>query len=101
MRKLLVAILSLCAIVGTFVILSQLSSPTGPVVETQMQSIADKVASDAVDQYQITAKSGGPMDRCVQAGMVSAAFLQAKNDAQYSTWKKIERKDCKAAGVSQ
>jgi hypothetical protein len=66
-----------------------------------MQEIADKVASDAVDQYRITAKSGGPMDRCVQAGMVSAAFLQAKNDTQYSTWKKIERKDCNAAGVTQ
>jgi hypothetical protein len=101
MRKVLVAILSLCAIVGTFVILSQFSSPTGPVVETQMQNIADKVASDAVDQYKITAKPGGPIDRCAQAGMVSAAFLQAKNDVQYSAWKKIERKDCKAAGVPQ
>ena len=34
------------------VVLSQLSSPAGLVVESQMHDIADKVASDAVDQYR-------------------------------------------------
>ena len=101
MRKLLGAVLLIFAVGLGVVSLSHLTDPTGPVVETQMQSIADKVANDAVDQYQITAKSGGPMDRCAQAGMVLAAFLQDKNDAQYSHWKTVERRDCKAAGISQ
>jgi len=90
------------AMVGiAFVVLSQFSSPTGPVVESQMQDIADKVANDAVDQYKIAARSGSSMDRCVQAGMVTAAFLQAKNETQYSSWKRVEHKDCNEAGIPQ
>ncbi|HEX4310103.1 MAG TPA: hypothetical protein VHZ25_08740 [Acidobacteriaceae bacterium] len=101
MRKLLTAVVALVGIGIVFVALSQISSPTGPVVESQMQDIADKVASDAVDQYNITLRSGSAMDRCVQAGMVTAAFLQAKNEVQYSQWKEVEHKDCKEAGIDQ
>jgi hypothetical protein len=66
-----------------------------------LQNISDKVAQDAVDQYNIAARSGSAMDRCVQAGMVTAAFLQAKNNPAYSEWKVTETRDCAAAGVSR
>ena len=66
---------------------------------TDLQNISDKVAQDAVDQYNIAARSGSAMDRCVQAGMVAAAFLQAKNNPAYSEWKVTEGRDCRAAGV--
>jgi len=38
---------------------------------------------------------------CVQAGMVSAAYLQANDEPNYQKWKAIEKTDCKTAGLSQ
>jgi len=64
-----------------------------------MAKIHDKVAADAVEQYNITVRSGSAMDRCVHAGIVAAAYLQAKNEAYYKRWKDTEDADCKAAGV--
>ena len=69
--------------------------------EQQMQGIQDKVADDAVEQYRMVEKSGSAIDKCVQAGMVSAAYLQAKNDAEYSSWKSIEKLNCANAGVQR
>ncbi len=69
--------------------------------DSDMQNIKDKVASDSVAQYRIAERNGTAMDRCVQAGMVTAAFLQAKDEDDYRQWKAIEAKDCRAAGVSQ
>jgi hypothetical protein len=64
-----------------------------------LADINQKVASDAVSQYQIAKRNGTTMDACVHAGFVSAAYLQAKNEAEYKRWKKIEGDDCRAAGV--
>lgn len=57
------------------------------------------VASGAVDQYEIAKRGGDKVDRCVRAGIVAAAYLQAKDEANYATWKQTEKADCKAAGV--
>ena len=70
-------------------------------VDQQMHSIQDKVASDAVEQYRMVEKSGSAIDKCVQAGMVSAAYLQAKNEEDYSSWKSIERLNCANAGIAK
>ena len=40
------------------------------------------------------------MDAYVAAGMVSAAFLQAKDEENYKKWKAIEKDEAKRAGVS-
>lgn len=66
-----------------------------------MTKIENKVATDAVDQYRIAERSGTKMDRCVQAGLVSAAYLQAKDEDNYKVWKRTERIDCDAAGVPE
>jgi hypothetical protein len=66
-----------------------------------MRDITAQVAGDAVDQYQIAAKSGTDMDKCVQAGFVVASFLQAKDDSSYAKWQTVQAKDCAAAGVSR
>ena len=66
-----------------------------------MANIQNQVAADVVQQYGITQRNGTAMDRCVQAGMVAAAFLQAQDEANYQQWKAIEKKDCRAAGVSR
>ena len=70
-----------------------------PAVDAQVQGIQDKVAADAVEQYRMVEKSGSAIDKCVQAGMVSAAYLQAKNEEEYSSWKSIEKLNCVNAGL--
>jgi hypothetical protein len=37
----------------------------------------------------------------VQAGMVSAAYLQANDSFNYNQWKATEKSDCRAAGMPQ
>jgi hypothetical protein len=71
------------------------------LAEEQMQDINKKVASDAVEQYEIAKRGGTAMDRCVQAGMVAAAYLQAKDEDNYTTWKATEGADCATAGISR
>jgi len=68
-------------------------------VATNMSNIEQQVAADAVKQYNIAKSSGKAMDACVQAGLVSAAYLQAKDQGNYQSWKAIEDSDCRAAGV--
>lgn len=65
----------------------------------EMNRIEAQVAQDAVKQYEIAKRNGTAMDRCVQAGMVTAAFLQANDEANYSAWKRTEEADCRAAGL--
>lgn len=65
-----------------------------------MQNITNQVATDAVKQYMIAKRNGAtPIDICVQAGFVSAAYLQAQDESNYSKWKSIEKSDCEYAGV--
>lgn len=66
---------------------------------TEMQKIENQVATDAVTQYQIAKRQGNPIQVCVQAGLVSAAYLQAKDEPNYQQWKKTESEDCRRAGL--
>ena len=70
-----------------------------PAAQNMMNDIYKKVATDAVDQYNITKRNGTAIDICVHAGMVSAAYLQGKDEANYTIWKATEAADCKAAGM--
>jgi hypothetical protein len=65
-----------------------------------LDGIKAKVASDAVEKYGIAKRNGSPVDICVQAGMVTAAFLQAKDEPNYAKWKATQGADCKRAGVA-
>lgn len=71
------------------------------LVESQMADIENKVAEDSVEQYNIAKRQGDKIQICVQAGLVSAAYLQAKDEAKYTEWKSIESSDCKAAGLNR
>lgn len=64
----------------------------------EMNKIQNQVADDSVQQYQIAKSGGDKMQICVQAGMVSAAYLQAKDQENYLKWKQTEKSDCKKAG---
>lgn len=70
-------------------------------VASDMAKLEDQVAIDSVNQYNIAKRQGDPIQICVQAGMVTAAYLQAKDEANYQAWKRTEAQDCKRAGVVQ
>ena len=67
--------------------------------DSSLQDIKDKVAGDAVAQYNIASSQGDKMQKCVQAGLVSAAYLQAQDQSNYDIWKATERVDCTVAGL--
>ncbi|MCC3344851.1 hypothetical protein [Psychrobacter sanguinis] len=69
--------------------------------EQQLTAIHAKVADDAVEQYDIAKKQGDKVQICAQAGIVSAAYMQAKDEPKYNEWKAVEKADCKAAGITQ
>ena len=65
-----------------------------------MRNIERQVAQDSVEQYNIAKAQGDPIQICVQAGLVSAAYLQAKDQSSYNRWKTIEKADCAKAGIT-
>lgn len=68
-------------------------------VASSMADISNQVANDAVAQYEIAKRQGDPIQVCVQAGFVSAAYLQAKDEARYGAAKATEKADCARAGM--
>jgi hypothetical protein len=66
-----------------------------------MRTIEQQVAVDSEAQYNITMQSGTAIDQCAQAGMVVAAYLQAKDQSSYANWKAIQKRDCALAGLPQ
>lgn len=67
-----------------------------------IQDITNAVATDMVERYEMAKRnSAAPLDICVQAGLVTAGFLQAKNEENYKKWKDIEKADCAAAGIQK
>lgn len=75
------------------------SGIVGRMADAGMKDIHSKVVADSIEQYEIAKESGSDMDACVQAGMVAAAALQAKDREEYKKWKGIESEDCEAAGM--
>lgn len=68
-------------------------------VASQMDEIHNQVADDAIKQYEIVKKDGTEIECYTQASLVAAAFLQAKDEANYNKWKEIEKQHAKAAGL--
>lgn len=60
-----------------------------------------EVAADFKEQYAIAKRQGDKIQICVQAGLVAAGYLQAKDERNYQIWKETERDDCAAAGVER
>ena len=76
-------------------------SDSGSTGTSSMNSLYNSVATDAVKQYEIAARQGDKIQICVQAGLVSAAYLQAKDETNYQAWKATEKKVCERAGMPQ
>ncbi len=77
------------------------AAPDSPLVSANMQSIHDKVVTDALAQFDIVKESGSAVDKCVQAGMVKAALLQAQDAKGYASWTQLEEQLCKSAGLNR
>jgi hypothetical protein len=94
-------------LVVTYVAVSSGTKPSSTVTANPVDAVADlgmdgiykKVCTDAVEQYNIAKRNGTPIDACAHAGMVAAAFLQAKDERNYALWKKTEKSDCVKAGM--
>ena len=67
---------------------------------SDLHDIENKVARDAVQEYEIAQRNGKPMDVCVHR-FVSAAYLQAKDEPNYQRWKQTETADCAKAGIQK
>ena len=93
----------IAALVGLVVVGAGIWFYFGGGLEKQAQKdlgrIKQQVAEDAVKQYEIAKRSGSAMDACVHAGLVAAAYIQAKDEANYQKWKQIEAEDCRRAGA--
>jgi len=63
--------------------------------------INSQVVDEALKEFEIVKKGGDKMEICVRAGFVAEAYLQAKDEAKYTEWKKTEKDLCKAAGMPQ
>jgi uncharacterized ion transporter superfamily protein YfcC len=70
-------------------------------VANDMQNIENQVAVDAEKQYEIAKSQGDLMQTYVQASLVAAAYLQAKDEVNYKKWKAIEKEDSVNAGMPQ
>ena len=64
-----------------------------------MAKLEQQVASDFTQQYEIAKRNGSPADICIQAGIVAASYLQAKDEPNYQTWKATQKSDCAKAGL--
>jgi large-conductance mechanosensitive channel len=64
-----------------------------------MQDVENKVAIDAIQEYEIVKRNGSATDICVYASFVAAAYLQAKDETNYQRWKITESNDCRKARV--
>ena len=66
--------------------------------ETDLYS---RVAEDVRAQYMMVRRNGNAVEMCVYAGLVAAAYLQARDEAHYAAWKQAEANDCRHTGIAR
>jgi hypothetical protein len=77
----------------SFLYLSSAGNRPGPT--------PNRAIDDQVLQYNAAVKSGSQNDRCVQAGFVASAYVQAKDEPNYQAWSGIRNNECRAAGIAK
>ena len=65
----------------------------------EVDSLYVRPAEDLESQYRLMGSESSEMDKCVQAGIVAQAWLQAEDQGNYRTWKATEKSHCEAAGI--
>jgi hypothetical protein len=92
--KIIVGVISIFLVLG-FIFGGNPVSDT--IVDAQMQHVENKVAEDAVKQYEIALRQGDKMQIYVQAEFVAQCYLGAKDEINYNKWKEIAQLAEKAA----
>lgn len=67
----------------------------------QLDDIQVQTAEDLERQYNLMGSESTEIEKCVQAGVVAAAWLQAEDQIEYRNWKTTERSHCEAGGLVQ
>ena len=67
----------------------------------QLDNIYIQTAQDLEAQYRLMGSESSDIDKCVKAGTVAAAWLNAQDQVEYQNWKRIEGAHCTDAGVPQ
>jgi hypothetical protein len=111
MRKLSGVILILIAAGIVLTIIVSFTSPSDwglPVANEPAVSAASThhndplhqaVIDDVLGQYRMVERSGTATDRCVRAGLVAEAYLQAHDEPNYDHWKATRDAQCARAGM--
>lgn len=94
-----IALITIIGFIGLLFLISLGDKTNKEATNDFINDIHKQVSADAVDQYNIAKRQGDKIQICVQAGLVSAAYLQEKNEASYNEWKAVEKEDCQKAGI--
>ncbi len=74
-----------------------LCAACGQVADAQGQLVETLRIRSAISDYE---KSGAPLDRCVKAKLVAAAYSDAKDMAESQAWQAKEHEDCSQAATA-
>ena len=69
----------------------------GQVADAQANLLHTLRIKDAVGDYE---KARAPLDRCVKAKLVVAAYSDARDGAETNAWTARESEDCRQAAAS-
>ncbi|HLZ73702.1 hypothetical protein [Phenylobacterium sp.] len=69
----------------------------GQVADAQGQLVETLKIRDATSDYE---KARAPLDRCVKAKLVAAAYADARNTGESQAWEAREHEDCRAAAAA-
>jgi hypothetical protein len=69
----------------------------GQVTDAQASLVENLRIKEAVSDYE---KASQPLDRCVKAKLVAAAYSEARDVAETQAWSAREHEDCRAVAAS-
>jgi hypothetical protein len=102
----MVKLASIVLVLGASVILFSMAigettqEPQASAPLDLLGDIDQQVIADALRQYEIVSESGSNVDKCVQAGLVAAAYMQAGETEPYRRWAEVEDGWCGAHEAS-
>jgi len=80
--------------------LGLLAAGCGQVADAQAKLVADLRIRDAIADYEQAGSSGAPLNRCVKAKLVVAAYSDAKDVAETQAWTARQDEDCRGAAAA-
>lgn len=76
------------------------TSAVYPATDKNTELMNKKAILDSIEAYNTTLKNDStPVDICMHAGKVKAAYERAKDYSDAEVWGSIEKTDCKNAGL--